>query len=1208
MLSAISFKSNAYYDEMVCAYSRSRAADWKVKCKIKYDSYAESNDVTPLQMKNYYGPGLFVISCDTSMVVSPEVKIILDFERDPYITDCHGVSWGSGGGGAGGGPQCSMDSPGSIIQTFNRVIGETIPLVGTSFHLTYFSNKVIGRKADYTSKLLTMTFDYVLPSILSYELKVKNEIGTIVHSNIYPAIPDLTYQYEWNGLDTSSNETWGPIERTISVKENATDIEIDEIPSTFFLGNLKAKKLGLGAWLPNVWHFYHEASKTLYKGDGSFRTVTGVSDGGYTRVADAGGREVYYFDSTGKIAFTKLGLTGTTIYTFAYDSAQRLTSITEPFSKVTTFNRLVNGNITSITAPNGKVTNLSLDTNGYLAQVANPLSESYDMSYYGTGGLLHTFTAPSGDVTTLTYDTMGNLISDIHSNGFSSTLLKASTGITSTSAMGRVTSNSFDSTLSVETQTKPSGYQLSVGNYEGYSESISPDLYETTNYQDDPRFGNQVRILSSIDSNNFGQRASSFTNTTTLNTPTNPFSIDSIVKVETIGPSINTSTYTGSNRTTINSSKLGKTSKVQIDQYERPILTQVGNLTSKVFTYTNELLTKITQGTREQDLAYTTGGLLSSVTNSLGQVTSFTYDNAERLKTTTLPDLRVINYTYDYNGNLTSITPPSRSEHKLVYGLNDKLASYQPPLLSGVTNVDTEYSYNDDKQLVKITRPDGEEIDYNYDLTTGLLTSIEGTFGIITTSHDFDKPSYITDQYDHNLAINYTRSVASNVNLDKSGTGIYNYSRTPYAPVGGKVGSETIQGLGTSSVQRVVNYTYNDDEDLTAAGTLQLAYNTPNGQLTGTTLSNVKDYYTYNSFGEISTYQVKYLTNVIYEYTLTRDAIGRVSQKIEKLNGVTKTFDYGYDTAGRLVEVKTNGVVTSTYSYDGNSNRTGGNIRGESTSATYDGHDRLTSYNSVAHTYNANGEILTKGVASLTYDVFGNLKTYVNGTTSVTYEIDPLQRRFGTIVGTTLSSRFVYNPEGQVVGQLNNLNKLQKTFVYASKRHVPDYYIDASNNKFKIVTDYLGSVRLVVSTSGVVSEIMEHDEFGRVLQDTNPGLVPFGFAGGLYDHRTGLVRFGARDYDAQSGRWLSKDPIRFNGRDTNLYGYVLQDPVNLIDPNGEDAIDAGLEIIGNIQVDIGFRKYPKRDKDEPNMLDLSDLPKKCSPPADPKPLKKKRRA
>ncbi|MGH8613246.1 MAG: RHS repeat-associated core domain-containing protein, partial [Gammaproteobacteria bacterium] len=68
--------------------------------------------------------------------------------------------------------------------------------------------------------------------------------------------------------------------------------------------------------------------------------------------------------------------------------------------------------------------------------------------------------------------------------------------------------------------------------------------------------------------------------------------------------------------------------------------------------------------------------------------------------------------------------------------------------------------------------------------------------------------------------------------------------------------------------------------------------------------------------------------------------------------------------------------------------------------------------------------------------------------------------------------------------------------------------------------------------------------------DTKPGLQPFGFAGGLYDRDTKLLRFGARDYDPEAGRWTAKDPIRFEGGDTNLYGYVLNDPVNFIDPKG----------------------------------------------------------
>jgi len=116
--------------------------------------------------------------------------------------------------------------------------------------------------------------------------------------------------------------------------------------------------------------------------------------------------------------------------------------------------------------------------------------------------------------------------------------------------------------------------------------------------------------------------------------------------------------------------------------------------------------------------------------------------------------------------------------------------------------------------------------------------------------------------------------------------------------------------------------------------------------------------------------------------------------------------------------------------------------------------------------------------------------------------------------------------------------------------NVPDVMITAGVT-YRLVTDHLGSVRLVVdAATGVIAQRLDYDEFGRVVLDTSPGFQPFGFAGGLYDPDTGLVRFGARDYDAETGRWTAKDPLLFDGGDTNLYAYALGDPINRADPGG----------------------------------------------------------
>ena len=108
---------------------------------------------------------------------------------------------------------------------------------------------------------------------------------------------------------------------------------------------------------------------------------------------------------------------------------------------------------------------------------------------------------------------------------------------------------------------------------------------------------------------------------------------------------------------------------------------------------------------------------------------------------------------------------------------------------------------------------------------------------------------------------------------------------------------------------------------------------------------------------------------------------------------------------------------------------------------------------------------------------------------------------------------------------------------------------------YRLVSDHLGSVRLVVNTdNGDVVQEINYDEFGRVTMNTNPGFQPFGSAGGLTDGETELVRFGARDYDPTTGRWTAKDPILFGGGSSNLYAYALEDPINYSDLNGPQAI------------------------------------------------------
>jgi len=120
--------------------------------------------------------------------------------------------------------------------------------------------------------------------------------------------------------------------------------------------------------------------------------------------------------------------------------------------------------------------------------------------------------------------------------------------------------------------------------------------------------------------------------------------------------------------------------------------------------------------------------------------------------------------------------------------------------------------------------------------------------------------------------------------------------------------------------------------------------------------------------------------------------------------------------------------------------------------------------------------------------------------------------------------------------------------------NIPSYMVKGGVT-YRIISNHLGSPAKIIDTAtGAIAQEMSYDVWGNVLMDSNPDFQPFAFAGGIYDGDTGLTRFGFRDYDAVSGRWSSKDPIKFGGGDTNLFGYVFNNPIQFVDLSGLDAI------------------------------------------------------
>ncbi|MEN8170596.1 MAG: RHS repeat-associated core domain-containing protein [Pseudomonadota bacterium] len=322
----------------------------------------------------------------------------------------------------------------------------------------------------------------------------------------------------------------------------------------------------------------------------------------------------------------------------------------------------------------------------------------------------------------------------------------------------------------------------------------------------------------------------------------------------------------------------------------------------------------------------------------------------------------------------------------------------------------------------------------------------------------------------------------------------------------------------------------------------------------------------HNGFGELQTQTTTVIGTAQYGTQYQRDKLGRITRKVESLEGVSSVYDYGYDLAGHLETVKENGTLVSTYSYDANGNRLGYNGPLGLATANYDAQDRLISYGNASYAYTPNGELIAKSqdgaLTQYGYDVLGNLMQVVlPGDMTIDYVIDASNRRVGKKVNGQLTQGFLYRDQLNPIAELDGTGNVVSRFVYGSKSNVPDYMVKEGVS-YRILSDHLGSPRLVVnSATGEIVQRMDFDEFGNVINDTNPGFQPFGFAGGIYDLHTGLVRFGARDYDAVIGRWTSKDPIRFAGG-MNVYGYSYSDPINYIDMNGNIPLPLVTGLIG----------------------------------------------
>ncbi|MBF0330144.1 MAG: RHS repeat-associated core domain-containing protein [Nitrospirae bacterium] len=342
---------------------------------------------------------------------------------------------------------------------------------------------------------------------------------------------------------------------------------------------------------------------------------------------------------------------------------------------------------------------------------------------------------------------------------------------------------------------------------------------------------------------------------------------------------------------------------------------------------------------------------------------------------------------------------------------------------------------------------------------------------------------------------------------------------------------------------------YDNDGLLITAGNFTIARNTANGlpeSITDGTLTNTR---VFSGYGELDGYSYKVNSNGVYTVLMTRDSAGRITQKTEAIGAETNIYDYTYDTLGRLTEVKKNGIISEHYTYDADGNRMTDGRR----SYVYSAEDHLITAGTDNYQYNADGFLLSKttsmGTTTYNYLTRGELlDALLPSGTSISYDHDATGRRIAKRVNGSITEKYLWQDAITLLAVYDSNDNLKTRFNYADDRMPVS--MTQNGQTYYLAYDQVGSLRVVTDASGNAVKKIDYDSFGNIINDTNPQMsIPLGFAGGLHDRDTNLVRFGARDYDPAIGRWTVKDPIDFRGG-LNVFNYVEADPVNGIDPWG----------------------------------------------------------